>query len=69
MTRDFTYVDDIVESLVRIINKKHYLMKILIQIIQIPNQVGLHTDFNIGNSKPVKLLDYIEAIEKEQDKS
>ena len=66
MQRDFTYIDDIVESLVRIIKK----------VPQVNN--SFNTDepdpssswapfkiFNIGNSNPVELLSYIKAIEKE----
>ena len=64
MQRDFTYVDDIVQGIVRVLDNK-------------PNGninwTGKHPDpassiapyklYNIGNSAPVKLLDFIEAIE------
>jgi UDP-glucuronate 4-epimerase len=55
MERDFTYVDDIVEAIYRIIitdqtNRESYKF------------------YNIGNSKPVKLLDFISEIEKKLNK-
>jgi UDP-glucuronate 4-epimerase len=49
MVRDFTYVDDIVEGIKRVIDnppKNNYKI------------------YNIGNSKPVKLIRFIKAIEK-----
>lgn len=53
MGRDFTFVDDIVESLVRLIPKP------LRSDTTIPYQL-----FNIGNGKPVSLLDFINILEK-----
>ena len=65
MVRDFTYVDDIVESIFRLLSKKAS-----------PDN-GFDTNrpnpgtswapyriFNIGNSSPVHLSQYIEAIEE-----
>ena len=66
MVRDFTYIDDIVEGIVR--------------VIQHPPQgnqawTGAHPDpstskapykvYNIGNNDPVTLMDFISAIEDE----
>jgi len=63
--RDFTYIDDIVEGIVRVLDK--------------PAKANLDWDgnnpdsgsslspwrvYNIGNNSPVELLKYIEAIEK-----
>jgi UDP-glucuronate 4-epimerase len=53
MIRDFTYVDDIVESIYRLTPKPAPQNK-----DYVPFQV-----FNIGNSSPVQLMDYIEALE------
>ena len=51
MRRDFTYIDDIVEGVVRVID-------------QAPEEQNPPAAlFNIGNSSPVKLMDYIGAIE------
>ena len=69
MLRDFTYIDDIVEGVVRVIDN-----------IPTPNPQwnGKNPDphsskapykiYNIGNNNPVKLMDFIEAIEKEVGK-
>jgi len=51
MSRDFTYVDDIVESIIRVMNKAP-------ENEQLPMNL-----FNIGNNKPEKLADFIEEIE------
>jgi len=65
MRRDFTYVDDIVEGLVRVIDHPPKGN---------PEWSGKHPDpgssqapykiYNIGNNHPVKLMDFITAIEK-----
>ena len=51
MERDFTYIDDIIEGVYKIIisNKK---------------RKEAYKIYNIGNSKPVNLMDFIKAIEK-----
>jgi UDP-glucuronate 4-epimerase len=54
MIRDFTYVDDIVESIYRLIPKPAP-----------ENDDSVHFQvFNIGNSSPIQLMKYIEALEK-----
>ncbi len=64
MIRDFTYIDDIVESLSRVIFKPASP-----QIdfdTELPNQANSWAPyrlFNIGNSNPIQLIEYIEAIE------
>ncbi len=65
MIRDFTYIDDIVESLFRVI------FKISSSDLEFdtsnPNpstSIAPHRIFNIGNSKPTPLMDYISAIEE-----
>lgn len=49
--RDFTYIDDIVEGIERIIGNP--------PIGAVPNKV-----YNIGNNTPVKLMSFIEKLEK-----
>ena len=64
-TRDFTYVDDIVEGIIKVLNS--------------PATININWDsdspdpanskapwkiYNIGNNKPVKLMDYIDALSK-----
>lgn len=65
MVRDFTYVDDIVEGILRVTDKP-----------AVPNtdwdaenpdpasSTAPYRIFNIGNSDPVELMDYLEAIEE-----
>jgi len=66
MTRDFTYIDDIVESLMRILNKPATADKSFNTSNPNPSSSWApHKIFNIGNSNPTKLMKYIEAIEDE----
>jgi len=65
MRRDFTYVDDIVEGVIRVLDNTAKAN---------PEWNGINPDpgsskapwkvYNIGNSSPVELMDYIGAIEK-----
>lgn len=69
MMRDFTYVDDIVEAISRLVKKPAQ-----------PNLEwsGANPDpsssfapykiYNIGNNNPVKLMEFVEAIENKLDK-
>nr|WP_321357922.1 NAD-dependent epimerase [uncultured Draconibacterium sp.] len=51
--RDFTYIDDIVEGIIKILNGPP------------SNESGApYKVHNIGNSSPVKLMEFIETIEK-----
>ncbi len=52
MLRDFTYIDDVIESIF-----------LLMQNSDNNSNSKLYKIFNIGNSNPTKLYDYIEAIE------
>ena len=59
MYRDFTYIDDVIDSLVKLIgippktscNKNNK---------KVPNRI-----VNIGHGNPIKLMDFIEILEKE----
>jgi UDP-glucuronate 4-epimerase len=63
--RDFTYIDDIVEGIMRILDRPAYSNHLW---------SGEHPDpgtslapwrvYNIGNNAPVELMDYIGAVEK-----
>ncbi|HVC55438.1 MAG TPA: SDR family NAD(P)-dependent oxidoreductase [Stellaceae bacterium] len=57
MVRDFTYVDDVVEAVSR--------------VIALPPAAGADSEtaapyriYNVGNNRPVELLDYIRTLEK-----
>ncbi len=54
LTRDFTYIDDIVEGVVRLLFKPT------------PGEAGRapHAVFNIGNHQPVTVLDFIQTLEQ-----
>ncbi len=70
MLRDFTYIDDIVEGVVRVIDNPAKANA---------SWSGKHPDpsnssapykiYNIGNNNPVRLLDFISAIEKKLGKT
>ena len=65
MVRDFTFVDDIVESLIRVLDKPATADPCFDPAQPDPaTSWSSHRVFNIGNSKPTPLLDYIEAIEQ-----
>ncbi len=66
MIRDFTYIEDIVESLIRIIDKNPESDAFFDYLKPDPSTSWApHRIFNIGNSSPVSLMEYIHAIEKE----
>lgn len=55
LSRDFTYVDDIVDGIIRTILKS-------------PQRQSQYSIYNIGNGSPVNLLDFITEIEKATEK-
>jgi len=65
MTRDFTYVDDIIESLVRLLAKPAAPDPAFDPANPDPaTSWAPHRVFNIGNSKPTPLIAYIVAVEQ-----
>ncbi len=65
MVRDFTYIDDIIESLLLLLDKPATGDRDF--DTQSPNKStswAPHKVFNIGNSNPTPLMEYIEAIEE-----
>jgi UDP-glucuronate 4-epimerase len=64
MIRDFTYVDDVVEGVVRVLD--HRAEPDLSWTGDAPDPARSYAPyrvFNIGNNRPVLLLDYIAALE------
>lgn len=62
MVRDFTYIDDIITGIIRVIDNpaaadKHWTG-------QASSSLAPYKVYNIGNNNPVKLMDFIEAIEQ-----
>ena len=66
MSRDFTYVDDIVESVKRLIPKppKHNNPKFDPKNPDPSMSTAPYQLFNVGNNSPVALMDYVKAVEK-----
>ncbi|MBS1145673.1 MAG: NAD-dependent epimerase/dehydratase:Short-chain dehydrogenase/reductase SDR:3-beta hydroxysteroid [Proteobacteria bacterium] len=65
MQRDFTYVDDIVEGVIRVLDKNAAANPDYDAIAADPATSNApYRVFNIGNNNPVQLLDFIGAIEK-----
>jgi len=65
MLRDFTYVDDIIEGVVRVIDKPASANDAWQGSAPDPaSSSAPYRIYNIGNNQPVKLLDFITAIEK-----
>jgi len=65
MLRDFTYIDDIVEGVLRVID--HVPSPEPNWCAEIPDpstSTAPYKIYNIGNSHPVKLMDFIQAIEE-----
>ncbi len=69
MLRDFTYIDDIVEGVIRVIDnpaKKDNSWSG--KDGKVSTSSAPYKIYNIGNNNPVKLMDFIEAIEKKLGK-
>lgn len=63
MQRDFTYIDDVIEGVVRVMHQPPILQH------KNDNSNARYKIYNIGNNKPVELLTFIEIIEKAMGKS
>jgi UDP-glucuronate 4-epimerase len=65
MLRDFTYVDDIVEGVTRVIDNPATARENWSGKAPDPSTSSApYKVYNIGNNNPVKLMDFIQAIEK-----
>lgn len=65
MVRDFTYIDDIVESIVRLVDKPASPDRYFDTSDPNPSvSWAPYRIFNVGNSTPVPLMDYIGALEE-----
>ena len=56
LSRDFTYIDDITDGVVN-------------TLVKDSKDTSLYKLYNIGNGRPVQLLDFIESLEKALDTS
>lgn len=69
MMRDFTYVDDIVESITRLTNRPAKPDHKWTGANPNPSSSNApYKVYNIGNNSPVRLMEFIEAIEKKLGK-
>ena len=65
MVRDFTYVDDIVEGVLRVIDQPAQADPAWTALAPTPSSSNApYRIYNIGNNQPVKLMHYIEVIEQ-----
>ena len=65
MVRDFTYIDDIVEGVVRVIDNPPAGNSSWDAHHPDPStSTAPYKVYNIGNNNPVRLMDFIEAIEE-----
>ncbi len=64
-TRDFTYIDDIVEGVIKTLD--HPAKSNINWNSDLPDPANSKAPwniYNIGNNKPIQLMDYIDALEK-----
>lgn len=54
MSRDFTYIDDIVDGIIKVIDNP----------VKTKSNLAPYKIYNIGNNSPIQLLDFIETLEK-----
>ncbi|WP_204140937.1 NAD-dependent epimerase [Halomicronema sp. CCY15110] len=65
MRRDFTYIDDVVEGIIRLLDHLPSQISTGEEI----NSKAQYKIYNIGNNQPVELMKFIEVIEKAMGKS
>ena len=65
--RDFTYIDDIVEPIIRLINKPPKKRKKYSTLDPSESSAPFKI-YNIGNNDPKKLMQFVKAIEKKLNK-
>ncbi len=66
LIRDFTYVEDIIDGISRVLF--HPPKTTTKELINSSNSTAPWKVYNIGNSKPVNLMDFISAIERKLNK-
>ena len=65
MIRDFTYVDDVVSSIIKVLVKPPKGNTSFDKINMKPDSSWApHMIFNVGNSNPIKLLDFLQVLEE-----
>jgi UDP-glucuronate 4-epimerase len=70
MMRDFTYIDDIIDGVVRVVDHPATAVPAWDAVSADPaTSSAPYRVYNIGNSQPVKLMRFIEAIEQASGKT
>ena len=65
MSRDFTYIDDIVDGVIKVIDNPSISDKNWDATFPNPNSsTAPYKIYNIGNNSPIKLMDFIACLEK-----
>ena len=66
MARDFTYIDDVVEVIIRLLDKPAHAASSFNRSNPNPSSSSSpHITYNVGNNKTIKLMDFITTLEKE----
>jgi UDP-glucuronate 4-epimerase len=65
MKRDFTYIDDVVEGITRVMKKPPQKLAAM----QAADTTAAYKIYNIGNHSPVTLMDFITTIEQAMGKT
>jgi len=69
MKRDFTYIDDIIEGIARVLNNPPHPNPNWNKEKADPGTSSApYKVYNIGNNKPVELMEFIETLEKKLGK-
>jgi UDP-glucuronate 4-epimerase len=69
MLRDFTYIDDLADGVIRVLDQSPRGQSNWNALAPDPaTSAAPYRIFNIGNNEPVKLMDFVEAIEAELGK-
>ena len=69
MKRDFTYIDDVVEGIMRIMKKPQSKLTKDEAVAQGKDTTAPYKIYNIGNHSPVTLMDFITTIEQAMGKT
>lgn len=70
MQRDFTYIDDIIEGVVRVLHQlPQHRLALTSEATEPLNSQALYRLYNIGHNNPVELMTLIQVIEKTLGKS
>ena len=59
-SRDFTYIDDVTDAISKMIRKSEQRTK---EEESVDDEEGKYRVFNIGSNRPVKLMDFVGALE------